>query len=417
MNKDNKKDNKKVVEDEVPKTLSGKLLFKFPDNSIYFGEVTYINEYGQIVDDKSLNNYINNVNALRVVRHGYGVELFETLEEINSDNNIILKSMCKYEGNWVKGKKHGKGKATFKNGDIYDGNFEDDTFNGIGTFNWKNNNSYTGMWKDGRMEGKGCFKLKDGETKLDGEFFNNNYINDKGIFISPFIPKEMISLMTIKKQKYLEEKNDKEKESFSIKNVFKVSTDKLSDAIENTTKNNRVPLVAFSLEFLSNAKENMSSIIDNLQMTYEEILLREYLLRIENKNEKIKNIYDDFKKVVVDCMIHGKYLILNIDDSRLTYNKNYDVNLSFFYSNKMLSYSMWYPLSFFRYKCWHNHLEKDPNLKLNKNFRYYFVTSLCIDHNLEENEIVNIIEKRFSLCLPLNRIDVLIINADKQLDS
>lgn len=154
----------------------------------------------------------------------------------------------------------------------------------------------------------------------------------------------------------------------------------------------------------------MEELLENLDRLYEEVYIREIYLKLEDsKSTKNRKVYEDFKNTVVDCMINGKYLAINFDDSRVPYNKNYDVNLSLFNGNKMLSNFMWYPLTFFQKICSNNHLNKDPNLKLNKNFRFILFSSLTFSIYLEENEIANILEKRFYSSLPLERIDVLIL--------
>ena len=42
-----------------------------------------------------------------------------------------------YNGEWKRGKKHGKGIVTFACGNKYDGEFKHDTMNGFGTYTWK----------------------------------------------------------------------------------------------------------------------------------------------------------------------------------------------------------------------------------------------------------------------------------------
>lgn len=155
--------------------------------------------------------------------------------------------------------------------------------------------------------------------------------------------------------------------------------------------------------------ENMDIFLEDLDKLYEEIYIREYFLKLEDSKSNKKKVFEELKSVVVDCMTNGKYFSIYFDDCRVPYNKNFDVNLSVFNGNKMLSNFMWYPITFFQNKCSSNHLEKDPELKLNKNFRFSITSCLTFSVFLEENEIANIIEKRFSSSLPLNRMNVLII--------
>ena len=130
--------------------------------------------------------------------------------------------------------------------------------------------------------------------------------------------------------------------------------------------------------------------------------------QIKNKGRELEEV----KETVVDCMVNGKLLVINFDDCRVPYNKNFDINLSIFYANNMLSSYMWYPLTFFQNKCSSNHLENKH--KLNKNFRLVLCSVMAFDHNLEENEITNLVEKRFFNSLPLNRINVLLVNPNNK---
>jgi hypothetical protein len=52
-----------------------------------------------------------------------------------------------------KGKVHGKGKYTFKNGDVYDGEWRNQLQNGYGVFTTKGE-TYKGTWIDGIKVGE-----------------------------------------------------------------------------------------------------------------------------------------------------------------------------------------------------------------------------------------------------------------------
>lgn len=48
------------------------------------------------------------------------------------------------QGQYFKGKKHGKGKLTFEDGTKYIGEFVDNQVNGIGEFHWQEGKYYKG---------------------------------------------------------------------------------------------------------------------------------------------------------------------------------------------------------------------------------------------------------------------------------
>ena len=90
---------------------------------------------------------------------GNGQQTFQ-----NFDNHKIV-----YEGQFKKGKREGKGKFNFGDGNYYEGDFINDKFNGQGYFKFKDGREYKGNWKDNEMNGKGTFKW-DENKKYEGEY-------------------------------------------------------------------------------------------------------------------------------------------------------------------------------------------------------------------------------------------------------
>ena len=99
-------------------------------------------------------------------RFGKGKQTF-------SDGNI-------YDGYWVDDKMEGKGTLTFRNGDEYIGDFKKGKMDGLGTIiynereRWalRSGDVYIGEFKDGKYNGQGIYKYNDGREYV-GEFFNN----------------------------------------------------------------------------------------------------------------------------------------------------------------------------------------------------------------------------------------------------
>jgi hypothetical protein len=77
-----------------------------------------------------------------------------------------------YEGNWKGGRKHGKGKMNYSNGDIYVGEWNNDQINGIGMMDYSNGRIYQGNWLDGQKNGKGKMNYANGDIYL-GELKDN----------------------------------------------------------------------------------------------------------------------------------------------------------------------------------------------------------------------------------------------------
>ena len=60
-----------------------------------------------------------------------------------------------YDGDWVRGKRHGKGVYLNIDGCKYDGQWESDKISGSGISWYPNGNRYEGQWKDGKIHGTG----------------------------------------------------------------------------------------------------------------------------------------------------------------------------------------------------------------------------------------------------------------------
>ena len=84
-----------------------------------------------------------------------------------------------YEGESLNGKRHGKGKFYYPNGDIYEGEYKDDKKNGQGVFTWSNGNKYDGEWKDNViLDGKGSYSYANDSLKkpmIDEKVEENHY--------------------------------------------------------------------------------------------------------------------------------------------------------------------------------------------------------------------------------------------------
>src|SRR3990167_7577507 len=94
--------------------------------------------------------------------------------------------LCKYEGDWIKGKKTGDAVVTYPDGSIYVGSLINDLKQGYGTFTWPNGDSYSGSWENDRMSGQGSFKHREGK-EFEGTF-KNNYIYLGGtLAVNPFL--------------------------------------------------------------------------------------------------------------------------------------------------------------------------------------------------------------------------------------
>ena len=114
---------------------------------------------------KNGTEYIGNFKNNK--HHGYG-QLTQTDGEI-------------FQGEWKDGKINGNGTRFHSNGDKYIGNYINNIRNGHGYYIFSNGDSYEGNWKDGKANGQGVFKYNNGNI-YEGEF-KDNLISGKGKFI------------------------------------------------------------------------------------------------------------------------------------------------------------------------------------------------------------------------------------------
>ena len=76
-----------------------------------------------------------------MVRHGNGLQLYSG--QRNEDGVVT-----KYEGGWLRNKKHGQGMAVYVDGSTYRGKFIRDVKDGQGVFTWAQGHEYKGAFRD-----------------------------------------------------------------------------------------------------------------------------------------------------------------------------------------------------------------------------------------------------------------------------
>jgi len=116
--------------------------------------------------------------------------------------NVTEFANGQYQGDLVDGKRHGKGKLIYNNGNCYDGTWENDQRHGEGTFvgttsnyqgfflndvrhgygkeKWEDSNQYEGNYENDKKHGHGRFQWPDG-CVYDGGFLENR-VHGEGKF-------------------------------------------------------------------------------------------------------------------------------------------------------------------------------------------------------------------------------------------
>ena len=90
--------------------------------------------------------------------------------DCNNGFGILQDPYSVYEGNFVNGKRNGKGTRTWTDGRKYTGDWLNDSRYGIGTYIGKSELISTGVWESDMMTGKGTRIWPNGD-KYEGDFF------------------------------------------------------------------------------------------------------------------------------------------------------------------------------------------------------------------------------------------------------
>ena len=153
-----------------------------------------IDKFSFILKDQQINNFIEKLDNLNSIINDLSqkIKQFPNINEdskksiskikklmyqinsIESRPSIITKKYYNgtYKGDYLNGKREGKGIYTYNNGDIYEGEYKNDLKEGFGIYKYKNGDIYEGNYKEGNYEGKGIYKYH------DGEIYNGEYKKD-----------------------------------------------------------------------------------------------------------------------------------------------------------------------------------------------------------------------------------------------
>lgn len=79
-----------------------------------------------------------------------------------------------YEGEFLRGLRHGKGKFHTSQGHTYIGEYCNDVMEGMGIYSFLNGDEYQGQFAQGQFHGKGAFITKD--RRVEGIFASGAYV-------------------------------------------------------------------------------------------------------------------------------------------------------------------------------------------------------------------------------------------------
>ncbi|KRX01797.1 hypothetical protein PPERSA_00507 [Pseudocohnilembus persalinus] len=337
--------------DQVDK--SNFICLQCKDESIYFGEVQYLDEQNKLHDPAQDPQAKENG---KPVRHGYGIQLYGTTKE-----NFL----CKYEGQWVLDKQNGDCRMEFPDKAIYVGNIKDGVKEGFGKFIWPNGDIYEGNWRNNRFEGGGTFTHHDGHMHK-GLFKNNYYVFEGEVFINPFLSSQEADEFLARRSEIsqIKEKNNKQKLFFFKKTD---SFQQLAEDINFSNKNKRIPLIMTSKYNVLMRGQTFIINVDESDVPYDEIYypdIREFYKptclpqQIWELDELRK--YPVFEKIIANT------------DNQFVHN-------------------------------------------VSENFNICVWTKYKLDEIMENKSIIEKIERRFSSLLPLIKLDfIMLVSSQNQ---
>ena len=144
-------------DDESGKDLSWRRNKKiFPDGSVYEGDYIYGKFHGKgKLTFPSGSSYEGNFVSGNC--HGKG--------------KLIFGDKWTYEGDFIDGKFHGKGKVSYSNGSFYEGDFVDGEYHGKGKVCYSNGGMYEGDFVNGKSHGWGTHTFDNGNV-YEGNFID-----------------------------------------------------------------------------------------------------------------------------------------------------------------------------------------------------------------------------------------------------
>jgi hypothetical protein len=99
-----------------------------------------------------------------------------SITQINVDLfKVVYDNDTVYEGEFINGKKEGKGKMDYGEGEMYEGGFVNDVREGKGRYDWPDGSFQIGNWLNNEMHGPGIMLNTEKGDYYTGEFAYGNY--------------------------------------------------------------------------------------------------------------------------------------------------------------------------------------------------------------------------------------------------
>ena len=148
--------------DEASEKDSSWLMYKrtFPNGDVYEGDFVYGTFHGK---------------GKYTFADGTVYEGAFSCGKFHGKGNQLLSNGDSYEGDFFNDEFHGKGKYTFENGVVYQGDFVYGRFHGKGNQVLSNGDSYEGGFSNHEFHGKGKYTSLENGTVYEGDFVNGKF--------------------------------------------------------------------------------------------------------------------------------------------------------------------------------------------------------------------------------------------------
>ena len=260
---------------------------------------------------------------------------------------------------------------------------------------------------------EGEFKHKDGHI-MRGTFKNNYMLDkEKNIYLNPFLCADDSDAFREENIKYAEFLS-KTKKKFTRENVKVVyNNDEIISYMADCFNNNMTPLLIRTVERMVGKEELLSY----LPSEYVEIDLKYYYLKLREfhlDSKEVKSIYEEIQGKFVDAMTNGKYLVLNYDDCAVQYDELFEPDLKEISGNLMFSPFLFTPQTFAEESVFVSYAKGRKDVMLNPDFKFVVYSRYLItDVNATQEELKDIIERKFKKSFPLKFMDVFVLSKPK----
>ena len=370
------------------------------DLSVYYGEVAFVTSSGEV--DKGDMATEEEKEQMKLIRHGYGVQLFGT----NSQDVL-----CKYQGDWKYDKRHGTGKCIYPNGDVYEGSLEKNQREGKGKYVWQDGKTYEGNWHNNMMDGEGTFTHPSGHS-FSGTFRANYFIH-RGLAVNPLLDKEEFEEDLLlqdehkKKAAKLEEARQKQVKLYKVEDLRE-----LPETLEKVKENGRIAVVLCTQECLLEKSEIVEAMKSSKEVL--EIDLRGLSnIRKEQGKEAVKQ---NLRETISKGVSQGNYILLNLDDSEVKYEALHYPDVQYYFNPTSFPPLLFKPALLAQKPQVWDLFKAGEDIPFDQSYHFLMWSKSKLPL-ADDQDLLDKFEKKFKNILPLESVDLVLCHQEETPES